>query len=571
MWIAITGPVGIAVAILAGVVAAIVAITLATNAAIDAAQKKAIRATTNTLKSVTKDATLTASESQKIWATAATRATDGIGNASEKQASIVKAGVKDSLGAFSELENYLNKNDYLGQISGEDKEFKVFNKVFSEYGSMAGRVVDIHDDLQETVVGLNRSFATLAKENIYNALGAMRAFAEVNNLNDRELKTLITSDKALQNELVKHAKAIGYVVEGQDGLVDTSKLLDIAFGRNGYKARLLTLEYEKFEKQVDAVVGSFGTIKDAMDENTKTAEDNTKTFNFSGFLKSVKKQGTAALEYANNMQKLRKTLGTENSALFADLVSQGQSAAGLVQSLLDGSEEKMKEYIKTAKKRAQDLETSKRIMMAFSDFRVLYKALENKNVSRETKRLAEMMQNNGDSVVSISAALGITDEQMIAASKQIRSGVADATTDMEVSASWNKESLGQLKKQFEGEMGNYKLTVSELNADGGLAGNGSKLVGRLGPKGYATGGLVFGQGGPRQDRIPAYLSHGEYVINAAATSRNLEILKAINSGKSVMGGNMNITVNAAPGMNERDVANLVATRLTYELQKGFTS
>lgn len=49
----------------------------------------------------------------------------------------------------------------------------------------------------------------------------------------------------------------------------------------------------------------------------------------------------------------------------------------------------------------------------------------------------------------------------------------------------------------------------------------------------ADGGRVVGPGGPRSDSIPANLSHGEYVVNASAASRNLSLLEAINSGSTV--------------------------------------
>lgn len=49
------------------------------------------------------------------------------------------------------------------------------------------------------------------------------------------------------------------------------------------------------------------------------------------------------------------------------------------------------------------------------------------------------------------------------------------------------------------------------------------------PRAYASGGHVTGPGGPRDDRIPAMLSNGEFVVNAAATSRHLDLLHAINS------------------------------------------
>ncbi|WPM82076.1 tail tape measure protein [Brucella pseudintermedia] len=49
----------------------------------------------------------------------------------------------------------------------------------------------------------------------------------------------------------------------------------------------------------------------------------------------------------------------------------------------------------------------------------------------------------------------------------------------------------------------------------------------------AGGGHVRGSGGPRSDSIPAMLSNGEYVINAAATKKFGPLLDAINSGKGL--------------------------------------
>lgn len=52
----------------------------------------------------------------------------------------------------------------------------------------------------------------------------------------------------------------------------------------------------------------------------------------------------------------------------------------------------------------------------------------------------------------------------------------------------------------------------------------------------ADGGYIRGPGGPRDDMIPAMLSNGEYVVNAAATARNLSTLHAMNAQKFASGG-----------------------------------
>jgi hypothetical protein len=49
------------------------------------------------------------------------------------------------------------------------------------------------------------------------------------------------------------------------------------------------------------------------------------------------------------------------------------------------------------------------------------------------------------------------------------------------------------------------------------------------PHWYADGGPVIGPGGPRDDRIPAFLSNGEYVVNAMAARDNMPLLESINA------------------------------------------
>ncbi|MBX9464094.1 MAG: phage tail tape measure protein [Aquamicrobium sp.] len=46
----------------------------------------------------------------------------------------------------------------------------------------------------------------------------------------------------------------------------------------------------------------------------------------------------------------------------------------------------------------------------------------------------------------------------------------------------------------------------------------------------AGGGMIYGPGGPTDDRIPVLASDGEFMVNAAATRKHRAILEAINSG-----------------------------------------
>lgn len=62
------------------------------------------------------------------------------------------------------------------------------------------------------------------------------------------------------------------------------------------------------------------------------------------------------------------------------------------------------------------------------------------------------------------------------------------------------------------------------------------------------GGWISGPGGPRDDRVPAMLSDGEFVVNARDASENAAILEAINSGHGAGGALADEILRMANGM-----------------------
>lgn len=68
---------------------------------------------------------------------------------------------------------------------------------------------------------------------------------------------------------------------------------------------------------------------------------------------------------------------------------------------------------------------------------------------------------------------------------------------------------------------------------GGGTGKGGGSFGLPDPFGFADGGRISGPGGGRDDSILAYVSDGEYIINARATAAHLPLLDAINKGAPV--------------------------------------
>ena len=74
--------------------------------------------------------------------------------------------------------------------------------------------------------------------------------------------------------------------------------------------------------------------------------------------------------------------------------------------------------------------------------------------------------------------------------------------------------------------------------------------------GRAEGGMLYGVGGPREDRTLFWGSPGEMVMNAAATARNLPALEAMNAGATIggaRGGGISVTNNFSGTQNPAEV------------------
>lgn len=102
-----------------------------------------------------------------------------------------------------------------------------------------------------------------------------------------------------------------------------------------------------------------------------------------------------------------------------------------------------------------------------------------------------------------------------------RANVQGAMTTVENFVSGVNKQLAKIKKNF--EIG-VRTGSEYINTMGG------------GRHFLADGGFVSGQGGPREDKIPAMLSNGEYVVNARDTAKNLQLLEVINRGGDIVPG-----------------------------------
>ena len=88
----------------------------------------------------------------------------------------------------------------------------------------------------------------------------------------------------------------------------------------------------------------------------------------------------------------------------------------------------------------------------------------------------------------------------------------------------------ELRKQVE-ELLKIQGLTEQIDFTGGIGGGSITR-----PVMRARGGFVSGPGSSTSDSIPAWLSDGEFVVNAAATKRWLPVLEAINAQRFAAGG-----------------------------------
>ncbi|MCT4554627.1 MAG: phage tail length tape measure family protein [Pelagimonas sp.] len=136
----------------------------------------------------------------------------------------------------------------------------------------------------------------------------------------------------------------------------------------------------------------------------------------------------------------------------------------------------------------------------------------------EMDRVSELTDFIGASMMDLLPALARDGDDAASAWR----GVADALEQ----AAWQALILG------EGPLGGFM-------PGGGLTGWISDVVssafGIGAPQAKADGGMIHGQGGSRDDRVPVWMSPGEFAVNADATAKHRALLEAINSGAPLPG------------------------------------
>jgi hypothetical protein len=413
----------------------------------------------------------------------------------------------------------------------------------------------------------------------------MRNFVVASGMSRKATTESIVENKELIKSLEKQAKAMGDTIMNADGTVNALKAVDYAIGEGSFIRQKAILEQKKFAETFKNAADTFIDSNDAMQKATTNGK-----LNLDKYVKEMKNQGKALTNWRKNISTLNNLFTDKN--VLQGILAQGSAGAALVENLAEGGADAVKKYQDAQKEINKAKADADTFTKAFGDTAAVAAAVRKKYAGSKSFIREDMIEQLNDAIgagkgaFEIAAKFGISDKDVVAQQRILDSG-ADLAKNVDISATWDKDSLDKASEQLTSALGTVKLTTVN---DRVKAANDKGSTGAVEPKdgGYITramGGLVArfadgygpsysgrvsGPGTARSDQIPAMISNGEFVVNARATASNLDLLNAINNNKGVggAGNQIAITVNAAPGMDANQVAAQVARQLDAQLSRG---
>ncbi len=223
---------------------------------------------------------------------------------------------------------------------------------------------------------------------------------------------------------------------------------------------------------------------------------------FSEFVQAVSDIAIGSLEIYNDfLQSQIDLLGIQTQSQLDELderIAAGQEQFAVRQKQLESS------TLLSAKARANAIAQLEEQRLAEEK----KQAAERERIEKEAARQGLEIQGKQNK-----ASLAIAIAQAIA---QAASGIATATAQAPLTFGASLALIAPIAVSLAAAIGAFKAQGNVIDAQ-------TKALG------FAEGGFVSGPGSGTSDSIPARLSNGEFVVNAASTAQNLPLLEAINS------------------------------------------
>lgn len=399
--------------------------------------------------------------------------------------------------------------DSMARLRDEQRGFTVTADGVKRYARFATPALT---GMADSLGAIGRSLADVASTDLVTAQAQFNKFTSEVGFSNEEIGVALNEMDEYKKLLIEQADQLDINIRGLDGEIDMRKLANFAIGEGTIKLRREREERKQLE----------------IERAAQTRAE----------ILRIQEIADGFLDYRGNLQQSKDDLRAWAEAQAAETAD----ATDTWEDYWDGQSFSMEKYL-------TDLETQ---VAAAQDWKNNLAKLSGELPKEIYDKVAEM----GEAGAQLVAALtdGVNDEEE-------RDRLIRAMTGIGIDAA------GAVGDAFSNGIANLPANVRERLAQPGTRQffKDGGYVGRA----FSSGGLVTGIGTSRSDSIPAFLSNGEFVVNARATAANRELLEAINSNKTISNRpNVNIVVNPAPGMDEKQIASIVSRRLAFEIRRG---
>jgi hypothetical protein len=509
----------------------------------------------------------------------------------------VKDYLADATGGFENFHNTISDLDV-----AQDNFFVGFFGAIAS-GLWGDKTLDRTTALANSFGAIGKSLANMAADDLPAAQAAFKNYAAEQNMTHDEVRIGLDEMDEYKTALLEQAEAMGVnLKDAQTGAIDQQKLVNFALGEGEVAVRRYVSELaQQAQATHDAAIAAI-SASDAYKVATTNLEGETVPFDLSSYLTNMQTQIDAANAYVTNMQAATQ-LGL-SAASTSFLNNQGAEGQVILQSIIDGGATAVASFNTTMA--GMSAESSRVTLLNSSAFQTAIANIAATGAEDTAKAIADGVSLGTISAEDAIKTLGITvegfDTKVIldASGDTAEAAIEKVGGDLEgiKTAAKNGPSIDVKNKEALSKVQTVQDSINSLtdktvtltvktkemktggfipswnkDKDGGIMKAANGGVAR-----FATG-MLRGAGGPRDDRIPAMLSAGEYVVNAMATKKYLPLLQQINNGSPTFesgqgqmsgggGTSVQIVVNPSAGMDERALAFAVSRELSFQMRKG---
>ena len=439
------------------------------------------------------------------------------------------------------------------------------------------------------------------------ASDSLKQWSESLGLSSAETVVAYREMDTLREQVRAYAEDLGVNVVGLNDAQSAQLEYNFLMQDTAYQTRMAEIAQEALNKTVNDGIASFLDFNAPLQQNKREVEawakshaknnkiagdswkDYTKDFEKTGFsldfyLARVRNQVNEAANYGKNLRIAGTKLST---GAFTALAKMGKEGVGLVNALASNKISKSQiaeiekylttDYTSIAASVTASLDPANIVAAANKKYGYGQGWVQN--------TLNKLLRGDISGVEAIKT-LGLDITKFV--SDEVAKNDPIVTP---INAAWAPGAIDNLRNEVNKGFSAKPIllyTKADAMADGGSVEYRSPTVrAKSGPLSFASGtnfGGVPGVGGPRADNVPAMLSVGEFVVNAAAARRNMQLLTAINSGNAsdlmadavaAASGNggtsIGITVNAAPGQSVDEIVSEVERRLAFSYRRGVSA